>query len=67
MIASVPDLCILLTSYGENCVSIFSVVFLHDNYSNYFDDFTFWLSCERSFPFGLLVFKWVGKPKHASR
>ena len=29
-------------------------VFLLENYSKYFDDFTGWLSGERSFPFGLL-------------
>ena len=29
-------------------------VFLLENYPNYFDDFTGWLSGERSFPFELL-------------
>ena len=33
--------------------------FLLENYSKYFNDFTWWLSGERSLPFGLLVsFPW---------
>ena len=34
---------------------LFLLVYLLENYSKYFDDFTCWLSGERSLPFGLLV------------
>ena len=41
--------------YGVYCFSLFFfVVYLFENYSKYL--MTCWLSCERSLPFGLLVF-----------
>ena len=33
-----------------------TIALLLENYSKYFNDFTWWLSGERSLPFGLLVF-----------
>ena len=32
-----------------------TIALLLENYSEYFNDFTWWLSGERSLPFGLLV------------
>ena len=42
-------------SWENLCHHFFSVVSLHENNCKYFDDFTFWLSGERSLPFWLPV------------
>ena len=38
-----------------------TIALLLENYSKYFNDFTWWLSGERSLPFGLLVYCKHGK------
>ena len=42
--------------WGKWCLHFFSVVFLLENYSKYFDDFTCRLSGERSFPYRAACF-----------
>ena len=41
---------------GKWCLHFFWAVLLHENYSNYLDDCTCWLSGGQSLSFGLLVF-----------
>ena len=40
---------------GKMVFPLFLDVYLLENYSKYFDDYTGWLSVERWLPFGLLV------------
>ena len=40
---------------GKIVFPLFLIVYLLENYSKYFGDYTCWVSGKQSFPFGLLV------------